>query len=71
MGHDEYLRRNIVHSKSVGANANIDVVIVRLRSTSYAPKWLMDYLDGIKARIEPLPAELARWRDASPDKPRF
>ena len=68
---DEYIRRNLQHARSVGANANLAKVIVRLRSANYAPLWLLDELDGIQKRIDGLPNDLAKWRDACGYKPDF
>lgn len=69
--HTEYMRRNLLHSASVGANANLDVVLFRLSANKNTPAWLKSSLNGVKDRIRPLPRELAKWRDDAPDKPTF
>jgi hypothetical protein len=35
------------------------------------PQWLVNALRGILERVDPLPAELARWRDLAPDTPDY
>lgn len=64
MDMDEYLRRNLLQAGAAGADAGIDKVLTRLRSTRFAPQWLLEELDAVKERVEPLPHELAKWRDS-------
>jgi hypothetical protein len=67
----EYLRRNLLVAKAIGARANAGVALERLKSHKRSPKWLVDYLQGIVERCEPLPADLARWRNLAPDAPDY
>lgn len=69
MMYDEYLRRNLLVCKAVGAHANATAALQRLRAQKRPPKWLLKYLEGIAKRCEPLPAELAEWRNMSWDAP--
>ncbi len=66
---DEYLRRNLLHAKSLGVKANASAALKRLEMQANPPKWLVAALRGILERADPLPADLARWRDAAPDAP--
>lgn len=67
----EYLRRNLLVAKAIGARANAGVALDRLQAHKRPPKWLVDYLRGIVERCEPLPADLARWRDLAEDAPEY
>jgi len=69
--HTEHLRRNLLVAKAIGARANAGVALDRLRTHKRPPKWLVAYLEGIVKRCEPLPAELARWRDTADDSPDY
>ena len=70
MTHAEYLRRNRLVAKAVGAKANVEEILKHLSSLQNNPKWLVDELDGVLRRIEPLSDELAKHRDENP-KPTF
>ena len=70
MQHEEYLRRNLIHAKSVGAQAGVRVAIERLSARKDAPKWLLEQLRGVAERLEPVPHEIAEWRNSAPDAPR-
>jgi hypothetical protein len=59
----EYGRRNLLHTKAVGAHANARSAWLRLRRQKRAPKWLVKYLEGIVDRTKPLDDELAAHRD--------
>lgn len=67
----EYLRRNLLVAKAIGARANAGVALDRLQTHRRPPKWLVEYLRGIAERCEPLPADLARWRDLAEDAPDY
>jgi hypothetical protein len=69
MPHEEYLRRNLVIAKACGLKAEIKVTTQRLRQMRRVPQWLFKSLTAMHERAADLPPELARWRDASPDKP--
>lgn len=58
---DEYLRRNLLVARAIGARAGVETI--RNRLGRRAPKWLREQLDAIETRVEPLPTDLARWRD--------
>jgi len=62
----EYLRRNLLHCKAVGAHANATVALIRLRSMKRPPKWLVASLEGIVERVDPLRAALVDYRAAVP-----
>lgn len=68
--HTEYLRRNLLHAKAVGANAGLDAAINRLCNTKRHPRWLVEALLRVKVRIEPLPHEIALWRNSAKDRPK-
>ena len=67
--YDEYLRRNLLVCKAVGAHANATAALDRLRGLKRPPKWLVEYLEGIVKRCEPLPHDLAEWRNNAWDAP--
>lgn len=67
----EYLRRNLLVAKAIGARANAGVALDRLSAHKRAPKWLLESLRGILERCEPLPHDLARWRDLAEDAPTY
>lgn len=67
--YDEYLRRNLLVAKAIGARENARATLARLNGCAYAPKWLWERLQGIIDRCEPLPADLALWRNTAPDAP--
>lgn len=69
--YDEYLRRNLLVCKAVGANANTKAALKRLRAQKRPPQWLVGYLEGIIERTAPLSADLARWRNTAPDRPAY
>lgn len=62
----EYLRRNLLVCKAVGANANAKAALQRLQAQRRPAKWLVNYLQGIIDRTESLPGELACYRAAAP-----
>lgn len=64
----EYLRRNLLVCKAIGANATAKVALDRLRLQKRPPKWLVAYLEGIIERTEPLGPALACYRSASPER---
>jgi hypothetical protein len=67
--YDEYLRRNLIVAKAVGVKANTRSALQRLEQQAKPPRWLVLALRGILERAEPLPAELAKWRNTAPDTP--
>lgn len=66
---EEYLRRNLACAKACGAVAGLDKLRAQLNTTKYQPAWLKKALFEVAKRIESLSAELANWRDSSPDSP--
>lgn len=64
----EYLRRNLLVCKAVGANANAKAALKRLQGQKQPPKWLVAYLEGIIERTEPLGPALACYRSAAPER---
>lgn len=62
----EYLRRNLLVAKAVGANANAKAALARLELQKRPPQWLVAYLKGIIERTEPLGPALACYRAATP-----
>ncbi len=64
----EYLRRNLLVCKAVGANANAKAALKRLQAQKRPPQWLVTYLQGIIDRTESLPGELACYRAAVPER---
>lgn len=69
MAHEEYLRRNSIHAKSIGAQAGVRVALERLTKRKDAPKWLVKQLEGVASRLAPVPHEIAEWRNIAPDAP--
>lgn len=67
--YDEYLRRDLLVCKAVGAHATATAALERLRAQKRPPKWLLKHLEGIAKRCEPLPADLAEWRNTAWDAP--
>jgi hypothetical protein len=65
----EYLRRNLLVCKAVGAHANAKAALKRLKAQKRPPKWLVGYLEGIISRTEPLSAALAHHRNNAEDNP--
>jgi hypothetical protein len=59
----EYLRRNLLHCKAVGAHANATAALARLYDQKRAPQWLMVYLAGIIERLDPVKDEMAKHRN--------
>ena len=70
MVHEEYLRRNLLHAKSVGAVAALNGARARLLNVKRAPKWMLTAIESALARSRPLPDEIARWRNSAPDAPK-
>jgi hypothetical protein len=68
--YDEYLRRNLVVAKACGAKAGVSKSLKRLEQMSRPPKWLVRSLQDVLERADPLPAELAKWRDTASDAPK-
>lgn len=62
----EYLRRNMNVCKAVGAHANSKAALKRLQAQKRPAKWLVEYLEGIISRTEPLAHELAKYRAMTP-----
>lgn len=60
---EEYLRRNLLHCSSVGAEANAKAALARLATWKSPPKWLMTSLQGIIDRCEKVAPEMAKHRD--------
>ena len=58
-----YARRNILHCKAVGAWANAEAALKRLRSQKRPAKWLVAYLESIVSRAKPVAHEMAKHRD--------
>jgi hypothetical protein len=66
----EYLRRNLLHCKSVGALANTRVALDRAKQVKRMPQWVLAALKSIEVRIEPVTHEMATHRnEVSPYKP--
>lgn len=60
---DEYLRRNLLHAASCGAEANARAARDRLMLSKKQPKWLVELLDGIIDRAHRVSKEMAAHRD--------
>jgi hypothetical protein len=67
----EYLRRNLIVAKAIGAKAGVSKSLKRLEQMSRAPQWLVTSLRGVLERQDPIPEELAKWRDAAADAPDY
>lgn len=59
----EYLRRNIVHCKAVGAAAAVESALKRLGEQRRAPTWLLRELADARARLAAVTAETSTHRD--------
>ncbi len=64
----EYSRRNVLHAKAVGALANSKAVLARLAAAK-TPRWLLEAMGGIVARLEDVAPEMAVHRDEMREKP--
>ncbi len=62
----EYLRRNLLVCKAIGANANAKSALKRLRAQKRPAQWLVAYLEGIIERTEDLGTALACYRAVAP-----
>lgn len=71
MAHDEYLRRNLLVAKAMGARGAALVALERLGEQKRPPKWIVEAFRSIEERVEPLPRELAEWRALAPDAPNY
>lgn len=60
---EEYLRRNYLQAKAVGALSLVKSITNRATSLKRPPKWLLRDLNQIEIRIRELPHELALHRD--------
>lgn len=60
---DEYLRRNLVHASSVGANADANYILSELKKRKRPAKWLLKSIKGIIDRTEKVHHEMAKHRD--------
>jgi len=61
--HKEYLRRNLIHAKAVGADATARIALERLRELKRPQKWMIKYLEAIINRTGSVHPEVAKWRD--------
>jgi len=59
---DEYLRRNLLHCKSVGIVAEAEAVLSRLMDMKKPPKWIIKSMNEIIKRGAPISQELAYHR---------
>lgn len=64
----EYLRRNLLVCKAIGAHANAQAALQRLKAQKRPPKWLVAYLQGIIDRTEDLGPALACYRAVVPER---
>ena len=69
--YDEYLRRNLLVCKAVGAKSIASKSLKRLEQQTRPPKWLVAALRGILERTDPLPEDLAKWRNTASDAPEY
>lgn len=65
----EYLRRNLLHCKSIGAHGIAVSALKRLRGMKCPPLWIVQAFEGVRDRAAELPAEMAAWRNSAPDNP--
>jgi hypothetical protein len=59
----EYLRRNLLHAKAVGAHANATAALERVRRQEHPSLWIIRVLEGIIERTRPVADEMAKHRD--------
>lgn len=64
----EYLRRNLLVCKAIGAHENAKAARTRVLAWKRPPVWLVDALDGIIDRTEGLAPELACYRSSVPER---
>lgn len=69
MAHDEYLRRNLLIAKAIGARAAANVALHRLKKMKNPPKWIIAAFEAVEVRTAELPPDLALWRNSAPDTP--
>jgi hypothetical protein len=63
----EYHRRNMQVARVTGAEASVNLALNRSRSVKSIPLWLISYLESAAERLPGISADLAAWRDISPD----
>lgn len=59
----EYLRRNLLVSRTYGIKVAAENALERLDNMKNPPKWMVRAMDGIHERILGIPAELAAYRN--------
>lgn len=59
----EYLRRNLIHAKSVGVQAGIKTAIDRLEGNKNSPQWLVALLRREYVKTDSICTETAKHRD--------
>lgn len=69
--HEEYLRRNLMLAKAIGAQAAARVALERLGKMKRPPKWIVEAFAAVKVRMDPLPKELAAYRALAADAPDY
>lgn len=67
----EYLRRNLLHCKSIGAHGIAVSALDRLSKLKRPPVWIAQAFEGIRDRAVDLPAEMAAWRNSAADAPSY
>ena len=65
----EYLRRNLMVAKAIGARTYASNALKRVEQSSRPRRWLIAHLTGIVERMSGMEDELAKWRNAAPDYP--
>jgi len=63
----EYLRRNLIHAKSVGVCGNLEAALIRLQASKSPIKWLIENLKGSLGRAKVVSGEMAKHRDETKD----
>ncbi len=60
---EEYLRRNLLHASSVGAEANAKTALKRIKGWKKPPLWLVAALESVIERCERVAPEMAKHRN--------
>lgn len=60
---EDYLRRNLIHAKTVGVRAGLRVAIARMEKQKQPPLWLLNLLRQEYAKMDAICAEAVMHRD--------
>lgn len=59
----EYLRRNLLVGKALGAQAQVQSILTRLRGMKNPPEWLVNSCCILQQKLRGIPEELVKHRE--------